>query len=76
MAERENNPELGKKVSIEEGEGVRYGHAKTISTVGGGLLADEMGLGKTIQSIGVMIHNRPAFDEPVKVLITLFIYPG
>ena len=52
--ERENKPEMGKKVKIDEGDKVTYGRAKTVSTVGGGLLADEMGLGKTIQSIALM----------------------
>jgi SNF2 family DNA or RNA helicase len=67
MVERENKPEMGKKVKIDEGNEVTYGKAKTVNTVGGGLLADEMGLGKTIQSIALMVHNRPTDDEPVKV---------
>jgi SNF2 family DNA or RNA helicase len=67
MVERENKPEMGKKVKIDEGNEVTYGKAKTVNTVGGGLLADEMGLGKTIQSIALMVHNRPTGDEPVKV---------
>jgi SNF2 family DNA or RNA helicase len=66
MVEREDKPELGRKVQIED-ETSSYGKAKSVNTVGGGLLADEMGLGKTIQSIAVMVHNRPPRDEPVKV---------
>lgn len=71
MVERENKPEMGKKVKIDKGDEVTYGRAKTVNTVGGGLLADEMGLGKTIQSIALMVHNRPTDDEPVKVYHTL-----
>jgi SNF2 family DNA or RNA helicase len=67
MAERENNPEMGRKVRVDDDKNT-YGSAKTVSTVGGGLLADEMGLGKTIQSIALMIHNRPDWDEPIKVI--------
>ena len=67
MAEREDKPELGSKVQVIEGERATYGTAKTVRTVGGGLLADEMGLGKTIQSIALMVHNRPEADEEVKV---------
>jgi SNF2 family DNA or RNA helicase len=67
MAEREDKPELGSKVQVTEGENATYGTAKTVRTVGGGLLADEMGLGKTIQSIALMVHNRPEADEEVKV---------
>ena len=67
MVEKENKPEMGKKVKIDEGDEVTYGKAKTVNTVGGGLLADEMGLGKTIQSIALMVHNRPTDDDPVKV---------
>ena len=67
MAERENKPEMGRKVKVDGGNKVAYGQAKTVSTVGGGLLADEMGLGKTIQSIALMVHNRPTEDDPVKV---------
>ena len=71
MAERENKPEMGKKVKIDEGDEITYGKAKTVSTVGGGLLADEMGLGKTIQSIALMVHNRPTDDDPVRVCFPL-----
>src|SRR5436189_6421466 len=67
MAERENKPEMGRKVKVDGGNKVAYGQAKTVSTVGGGLLADEMGLGKTIQSIALMIHNRSEAGEEVKV---------
>src|SRR5436190_18744908 len=67
MAERENKPEMGRKVKVDEGDEVTYGQAKTVSTVGGGLLADEMGLGKTIQSIALMVHNRATANDPVKV---------
>lgn len=67
MVDRENKPEMGRKVKINEGDKKMYGKAKTVSTVGGGLLADEMGLGKTIQSIALMVHNRPAIDEEIKV---------
>ena len=74
MAERENKPEMGKKVKINEGDKVTYGRAKTVSTVGGGLLADEMGLGKTIQSIALMVHNRPTDDDPVKVYFSFGTY--
>jgi SNF2 family DNA or RNA helicase len=66
MAEKENKPEMGRKVKIKEADQVTYGQAKTVSTVGGGLLADEMGLGKTIQSIALMVHHRPTADDPVK----------
>jgi len=68
MIEREDHPELGRKVKIQGDENRNYGKMKTISTVGGGLLADEMGLGKTIQSIALMVNNRPDEDEPVKVI--------
>ena len=70
MVDRENEPSLGRSVPIEE-EGRRrnYGKPKYRRTVGGGLLADEMGLGKTIQSIGVMVHNRPKTEDHVKVCI-------
>jgi SNF2 family DNA or RNA helicase len=66
MVEREDNPELGRKFQTDDKTST-YGKGKSINTVGGGLLADEMGLGKTIQSIAVMVHNRPPRDEPVKV---------
>jgi SNF2 family DNA or RNA helicase len=66
MVDRENNPELGRKFTTEDNEN-NYGKAMTVNTVGGGLLADEMGLGKTIQSIAMMLHNRPSPDEPIKV---------
>jgi SNF2 family DNA or RNA helicase len=33
------------------------------------LLADEMGLGKTIQSIAMMLHNRPGKEDHVKVCL-------
>src|ERR1700721_235632 len=66
MVDKENSPEWGRKVKIEEKK-KSYGKAATVNTVGGGLLADEMGLGKTIQSIAMMIHNRPKPDEPVRV---------
>jgi SNF2 family DNA or RNA helicase len=67
MVERENESALGKKFKVRSNKNALYGQAKAVSTVGGGLLADEMGLGKTIQSIAVMVHNRPEPDEPVKV---------
>ena len=70
MAERENNPTLGPRTAIDEPER-RYGAAKTRYSVGGGLLADEMGLGKTIQSIALMLHNRPDSDQDVKVDLSL-----
>lgn len=67
MVERENEPALGRKFKVDCDKNASYGRAKAVRTVGGGLLADEMGLGKTIQSIAVMVHNRPEPDEPVKV---------
>ena len=68
MCERENEPALGRKnVNDDETKKRSYGKMKTVATVGGGLLADEMGLGKTIQSIAVMVHNKPQRDDPVKV---------
>jgi len=66
MVEKENNPELGRKVKFDDTTR-GYGKGRTIPTVGGGILADDMGLGKTIQSLAVMVHNRPDPDEPVKV---------
>lgn len=66
MVAREEKPELGIKVEIKN-KSKNYGKATNKYTVGGGLLADEMGLGKTIQSIALMVHNRPPRDEPVKV---------
>ena len=73
MVERENNPQLGPRVAVDEEQKKRnYGKPKTVLTVGGGLLADEMGLGKTIQSIAVMVHNRPAKDDPVKVRFSAY----
>ena len=69
MCERENDPAMGLKNKIDEQSMKRsYGKVQTVATVGGGLLADEMGLGKTIQSIALMIHNKPQRDDPVKVL--------
>jgi len=35
----------------------------------GGILADEMGLGKTIQSIALMLHNKPTTRERRQTLI-------
>jgi SNF2 family DNA or RNA helicase len=67
MVERENERALGRKFKVNCDKNAYYGRAKAARTVGGGLLADEMGLGKTIQSIAVMVHNRPETDEPVKV---------
>ena len=70
MCERENDPQLGLKNKLdEEAKKKSYGKVQNVATVGGGLLADEMGLGKTIQSIALMIHNKPQRDDPVKVLI-------
>jgi SNF2 family DNA or RNA helicase len=69
MAERENNPAMGHKVKVDDGKNRTYGRAKRVNTVGGGLLADEMGLGKTIQSIALMVHNRPKPEDHVKVSI-------
>ena len=66
MVEKERNPGLGRKVKFE-GTAAQYGKGKMVATVGGGILADDMGLGKTIQSIAMMVHNRPPPDEPVKV---------
>jgi SNF2 family DNA or RNA helicase len=66
MVDKENKPELGRKVEIED-KSKRYGKAAMVSTVGGGLLGDEMGLGKTIQSIAMMVHNRSQETDPVKV---------
>jgi SNF2 family DNA or RNA helicase len=66
MVEREENPTMGLKTEVED-KSKNYGKAKTVRTVGGGLLADEMGLGKTIQSIALMVHNRPGPKEPIKV---------
>jgi SNF2 family DNA or RNA helicase len=71
MCERENEPALGRKnKNDDEAKKKSYGKVKTVATVGGGLLADEMGLGKTIQSIALMIHNKPQRDDPVKVFPT------
>jgi SNF2 family DNA or RNA helicase len=67
MAEREDKPEMGRKLVFDEGDDATYGSGEWVSTVGGGLLADEMGLGKTIQSIALMVHNRPDVDEEIKV---------
>jgi len=67
MAEREDKPEMGRKLVFDEGDYANYGSGEWVSTVGGGLLADEMGLGKTIQSIALMVHNRPDVDEEIKV---------
>src|ERR1700694_4725551 len=70
MVDKENNPELGRAVNIrEDHKRSTYGKLKTKRTVGGGLLADEMGLGKTIQSIAMMVHNRPTQEDDVKVCI-------
>ena len=68
MVEREQNPTMGQKTKIED-KSNNYGKANAVRTVGGGLLADEMGLGKTIQSIALMVHNRPGPDDPIKVHI-------
>jgi SNF2 family DNA or RNA helicase len=67
MVERELEPTMGRKVKIQD-KSKKYGKGTTVSTVGGGLLADEMGLGKTIQSIAMMVHNRPGPREPIKVV--------
>lgn len=66
MVEREEKPEMGIKTKVVN-KSKNYGKPVSVRTVGGGLLADEMGLGKTIQSIALMVHNRPPRDEPVKV---------
>ena len=69
MCEREDEPTLGVQAKTDdEAKRKSYGRVQTVATVGGGLLADEMGLGKTIQSIALMIHNRPQHDDPVKVV--------
>ena len=68
MVEQENDPKLGLKSKMPDDTTANYGRMKTVSTVGGGLLADEMGLGKTIQSIAVMVHNRPKPVDPIKVV--------
>src|SRR5271170_3849145 len=68
MCERENDPQLGLKNKLdEEAKKKSYGKVQNVATVGGGLLADEMGLGKTIQSIALMVHNKPQRDDPIKV---------
>src|SRR5277367_6788304 len=68
MCGRENDPVLGRKnKNDDKAKKKSYGKVETVATVGGGLLADEMGLGKTIQSIALMVHNRPQRDDPVKV---------
>lgn len=70
MVDRENNPEMGRTVNIhDDNKNAAYGKPKTRQTVGGGLLADEMGLGKTIQSIAMMLHNRPGKEDHVKVCL-------
>jgi len=80
MVEREDKPELGMQVKAYDNDNdVKYGNLKNgkmkhVHTVGGGLLADEMGLGKTIQSIALMVHNRPDEDDPIKVSIILSIF--
>ena len=67
MIEQENTPTLGLKSKIDSRRKENYEKAKSVYTVGGGILADEMGLGKTIQSIALMVLNRPQQSDPVRV---------
>jgi SNF2 family DNA or RNA helicase len=71
MVEKENKPELGRQPKFKKKKDEQYGQPELTATVGGGILADDMGLGKTIQSIAVMLHNRPDPDEQAKVIFTL-----
>jgi SNF2 family DNA or RNA helicase len=67
MVDRENEPAMGRKIPERMAGRANYGKVNSRFTVGGGLLADEMGLGKTIQSIAMMVHNRPTKEDHVKV---------
>src|SRR5947207_12024855 len=74
MVDCENDPKLGnlENTDIEE-EQSNYNEVKSVRSVGGGILADDMGLGKTIQSIAMMVHNRPQRTDPVKVMYLSFL---
>ncbi|KAK9687209.1 hypothetical protein K7432_014874, partial [Basidiobolus ranarum] len=69
----ENPPELLVTLMAHQVKGVAWMVDRENSKHNGGILADDMGLGKTVQTLALLLTNKPPTDEKTKT--TLIVGP-